>query len=146
MGLTYKGLSVEETGAMGRLLHGSSSSSSRLRLVRSKQLVDKSSAESSVSDKSSTFTSLSEPEVVSTTAAATATAVTAAAVVATIFGGLGAPEACCTANRRLVSVCSHFWIWRRWIPYLRAVARWLPWQSESCRYESNTCTNTWQKY
>jgi len=107
MGLTYKGRSVEVTGTKGRLLHGSSSSSSRLRLVRSKQVVDKSRAESSVSDKSSTLTSLSEPDVVSAIAAATATAVTALAV---IFGGLGAPEACCTANRKLVSVCSHFWI------------------------------------
>jgi len=109
MGLTYKGRSVDVIGAKDRLLHGSRSSSSRLRLVKSKQVVDKSRAESSVSDKSSTLTSLSEPDVVSTTAAATATDVTAAEVAA-IFGGFGAPEACCTANRRLFSVCNHFCI------------------------------------
>jgi hypothetical protein len=72
----------------------------RLRLVKSKQVVDKSNAESSVSDKSSTLISLSEPDVVSTTTAAAAA----------IFGGFGMPVACCTANRKLVSVCSHFWI------------------------------------
>jgi len=110
MGLTYKGRSLDVTGAKHRLLHGSRSSSSRLRFVKSKQVVvDKSRAESSVSDRSSTLTSLSEPDVVSTTDAATATAVTAAEVAA-IFDGFGAPEACCTANRRLFSVCNHFCI------------------------------------
>lgn len=102
-------------GTRGRLLHGSRSSSSRLRLVRSKHVVDKSKAESSVSDKSSTLTSLSEPDVVSITATAEAAAAAVAAAVATeaIFSGLGALDACCTANRRLVSVCSHFCICRR---------------------------------
>jgi len=65
------------------------------------------------------LTSLSAPDVVSTAATATAAAVAvaaAAAVVvaeAAIFGGLGAPAACCTANFKLDSVCNHFWIWRR---------------------------------
>lgn len=86
MGLTYRGRSADAaTGANGLRLHGSRSSSStiRFRLVKSKQVVDKSRAESSVSDKSSTLTSLSEPDVVSTEAAATA-----------IFCGFGAPDAC----------------------------------------------------
>lgn len=116
MGLTYMGCSAGAIGAAdrsSRLLHGSSSlSSTRLRLVKSKQVVDKSKAESSTSDKSSTFTSLSEPDVVSiATAAAAAAAIAAAAAAAdevVSFGGL--EPNCCTANRKLVSVCSHFWI------------------------------------
>lgn len=118
MGLTYVGRSTDTIGAAdrsGRLLHGSKPSSAiRLRLVRSRQVVDKSKAESSASDKSSTFTSLSEPDVVSIAAAAAAAAANAAAAelaaaAETIFGGLEPPPtACCTAKRKLGSVCSHF--------------------------------------
>lgn len=39
---------------------------------------------------------------------------------------------------KVVSHCNHFWICRLWIPYLRAVALWLPLQSPSLRYDSST--------
>lgn len=48
-----------------------------------------------------------------------------------------------TLLRRLPSTWSHFWIWRRWMPYFRAVARWLPLQSASFLYESSTCSLKW---
>lgn len=43
-------------------------------------------------------------------------------------------------DRKLFSHCSHFCIWRRCMPYLRAVARWFPLQSLSLRYDSSTCS------
>lgn len=105
-GFIYKGCSIDATGAKGRLLQGPYSFSSRLRLVKSKQVVDKSRAESSVSEKSSTLMSLSVPDADSTTTgAARAEAATAA-----IFAGLEALTPCCTASLKLVSVCNHFWI------------------------------------
>lgn len=43
-----------------------------------------------------------------------------------------------TEDLKFDSHCNHFWIWRRWMPYFRAVALWLPLQSPSLRYESRT--------